>query len=1025
MGNDADKEVDNQYVVHYGAPIAMLSSPITTTREASCLEPPAATNQRQVEKDEKPTHSSERGKKRQKGLFCTVLPAGRTAPAVKSKSTERTTTTTSPRTQENTVSISGEDGALQSPQHGGNLLNQNPKQKQETASKSGVGSTTGAKEPGAVALSRTTTKTAFLVAVPQSKDEGIKKANKAIPQQINNKNKDTTAQTSLAAEPQKPPLNVISRKAVFVTPPHGRTPPPNGDRVNEDTVAAPTTIASTTVADGEIEGASLFDRDAFIEQKSLQFVQNNENQNDEDGDDRDFSILPPSLPRLSPSTTETVISMFENQLFQMPGDQDRDVAAMSTNDEDLVPDQELDEGRSMWEHCVVGEQHEVDDETPNPHLSEILISATLVQDVSNRGMNGGEIIEAHPLDKDEQPSQYRKRNVLIITACVCVLLFTVVVAVAFTVPSSPVPAPATQRVSPPIQNKSVSLIQTMLASNYALLGGDEFDDEDTNSYWMQALRFVETRSTPGMPDWRIGQRYALACIYFATTGRVTEDGILVEWKNHWTSSSNECTWYGVICQPVLEDDNGLYGNVTRIYLEGNSLRGIFPPEVVILNQTLLDLRLLNNSLSFSNWSDYRWLGGLLNLQFLDLSDTLFGENEVQGLPLQFGNLVKLKKLRLVNIPLSGPLNDVIFAGMMDLEVLILQDVSFNGSSLPTTLQALPKLSEVHFRNNTFAGGLDNLFVRDDENRHVFPSIKTLDIVGNPGIGGTMPSSIGLLTTLETLSLTDSGLTGHIPPEMAFLKSNLRKLDMADNNFMGDLDALFGSNDSAGGFSKLWLLSFQNNFQISGTIPTTIGLFTSLQWMDFRECKLSGTISTEFGILSNLRSFLIQGTFMNGTIPREIGNMTSLNHLLLANNSWTGTIPSELGMLSSLTHLYLEDNILSGTIPLAISQMTSLYYVQLSGNHLTGSIPTELGGSLSNLRTLYLQGNFLNDTIPVSLSELKSLVELMLDDNDLTGSMPSEICQLRASLSLLSADCKADDPEVMCAATCCTCCESPC
>ncbi|KAL7577138.1 hypothetical protein ACA910_019740 [Epithemia clementina (nom. ined.)] len=336
---------------------------------------------------------------------------------------------------------------------------------------------------------------------------------------------------------------------------------------------------------------------------------------------------------------------------------------------------------------------------------------------------------------------------------------------------------------------------------------------------------------------------------------------------------------------------------------------------------------------------------------------------------------------------------------MDLERLELEDVSFNGSSLPTTLNSLPNLWYVWLKNCDFAGGLDNLFVRNDATLNVFPSITLLIIDDNPRIGGTMPSSIGLLTMLEELSLKNLGMTGYIPPEMDILKRNLRelylhenkfnstlsvfqnfsnleKLNLNDCSFMGDLDELFGSTDTAGGFSKL-------------------------------------------------RYLFIESNSMSGTIPCEIGNLTSLEELWLGGNFWMGTIPTEFGMLSSLKYFYLENCALSGTIPTKIGQMTSLYNIWLNGNDLTGTIPTELG-LLSNLENLRLTFNFLNGTIPVRLSKLERLQNFMLEENDLTGFMPDKICQLWPKLSFLSADCKANDPEVICnAATCCTCCESPC
>ena len=111
--------------------------------------------------------------------------------------------------------------------------------------------------------------------------------------------------------------------------------------------------------------------------------------------------------------------------------------------------------------------------------------------------------------------------------------------------------------------RSVSAIELMLRSNHPQVFETEekqqiFTYPNESAYWMKALRYVEATSTE-MEEWRIVQRYALACIYYATNGVETphyiehyrndeNDTSVMEWEFPWADRAgtiNECTWYGV------------------------------------------------------------------------------------------------------------------------------------------------------------------------------------------------------------------------------------------------------------------------------------------------------------------------------------------------------------------------------------------------------------------------------------------------------------------------------------------------
>jgi len=82
----------------------------------------------------------------------------------------------------------------------------------------------------------------------------------------------------------------------------------------------------------------------------------------------------------------------------------------------------------------------------------------------------------------------------------------------------------------------------------------------------KALLWVTTSPLqPGEDNAQIIQRYVLAVLYYATGG--------ADWtyKEGWLESSNECDWFGVIC-----NDGGV---VTDLQPYENNLVGSIPSEV--------------------------------------------------------------------------------------------------------------------------------------------------------------------------------------------------------------------------------------------------------------------------------------------------------------------------------------------------------------------------------------------------------------------------------------------------------------
>ena len=90
----------------------------------------------------------------------------------------------------------------------------------------------------------------------------------------------------------------------------------------------------------------------------------------------------------------------------------------------------------------------------------------------------------------------------------------------------------------------------------------------------------------------------------------------------------------------------------------------------------------------------------------------------------------------------------------------------------------------------------------------------------------------------------------------------------------------------------------------------------LNFLFLYDNRLSGQIPSEIGLLSDLITLHLYNNYnIQGTIPTSIGNLWVLKELLLSQNNLSGTIPVQaLRQLETLNMLFLSHNPrLSGTL----------------------------------------------------------------------------------------------------------------
>eukprot|EP00536_Pseudo-nitzschia_multiseries_P006446 jgi/Psemu1/304126/fgenesh1_kg.136_\ len=293
--------------------------------------------------------------------------------------------------------------------------------------------------------------------------------------------------------------------------------------------------------------------------------------------------------------------------------------------------------------------------------------------------------------------------------------------------------------------------------------------------------------------------------------------------------------------------------------------------------------------------------------------------------------------------------------------------------------------------------------------------------------------------LVNLELDGNGVSGSLPPELALLSNSLTRLDLAknvrgdtskDKFLQGTLPSEIGLlttlkymslrkqqmtgriPDEVGKLSLLTVLDLESN-KFEGPLMAKIGEFQKLNNLYLGSNRLSGALSSDFGRLQFLVNLDLSGNRFSSTLPSELGKLSYLQSLSLGNNRITGTIPTFLGQLSNLQGtLDLSNNLLEGTIPTDLGQLSLILTVlDLSSNQLSGPIPAELD-RLVSLGNLQLQNNLLTGTLPPSFFKLSHLQFLQFENNNLTGDVPKSVCdalvtnkiQNNYSPTYLIADC---------------------
>jgi Leucine-rich repeat (LRR) protein len=153
-----------------------------------------------------------------------------------------------------------------------------------------------------------------------------------------------------------------------------------------------------------------------------------------------------------------------------------------------------------------------------------------------------------------------------------------------------------------------------------------------------------------------------------------------------------------------------------------------------------------------------------------------------------------------------------------------------------------------------------------------------------------------------LSLLNAGLHGALFPASLLRLSKLAVLELVNPSGVDD-----GPLDGLAQFSNLQSLTIAHSSAVVGSLPgAALASMTGLYELHIAECpNLSGAIPSELGLLSKLEKLSLFRNQLHSSLPTQLGLLTKLLHLYTFQNRLSGTVPTQFGALTELIECRLQ------------------------------------------------------------------------------------------------------------------------
>ncbi|KAI8015602.1 Receptor-like protein 6 [Camellia lanceoleosa] len=271
-------------------------------------------------------------------------------------------------------------------------------------------------------------------------------------------------------------------------------------------------------------------------------------------------------------------------------------------------------------------------------------------------------------------------------------------------------------------------------------------------------------------------------------------------------------------------------------------------------------------------------------------------------------------------------------------------------------------------------------------------LERLNLAYNSLNSTPFPSSIGNLTNLVYLNLSNAGFSGQIPIELSHL-TRLVTLDLSIFSFSGILSLQLQNPNLSTLLQNLTVLT---ELLLDGVNMSAPGIewcqtisysLPNLRVLSLSNCYLSGPIDSSLLKLQSLSEIHLGSNNLSVSVPEFFANFANLTVLSLCSSNLEGQFPPKIFQVPTLHTLDLSNNIkLQGSLPEFLPN-GSLQRLVLSNTNFSGRLPDSIG-NLRNLSRMELSVCNFSGPFPNSMANLSHLVYLDFSSNNFTGPIPS-------------------------------------